>query len=234
MAAPSADSHERIRAVERVLGHTFRDHGLVIQAITHPSHSDQVDLREDYERLEFLGDSVLGLVVVDEIYRRFPELPEGTMTKIKIAVVAGATLSEVAEELGLADLIMVGESERGTGGRGMASALENAFEALVAAVYLDGGLEAAREVVLRALADRIVPGAADSLEHPKSLLQELLQSAGDIPRYEIIAVEGPPHDRTFTARVSTNGGELGIGEGRTKKEAEMNAASRALESLQPR
>lgn len=228
-----SDSERRARA-EALLGRVFNDPALLERALTHPSYSDDPDCACDYERLEFLGDAVLGLVVVDEVYRRYPDMPEGRMTKLKIALVSGTTLAEVAGDLGLAELIRMGESERGTGGRGMHSALENAFESLVGALYLDAGFEAARAWVMSVLASRIVPELADALEHPKSQLQELAQAVGPAPVYKIVSVDGPPHDRAFTAEVSIAEKVLGRGSGRSKKEAEMNAATEAVERLSGR
>jgi ribonuclease-3 len=222
---------ERLEAAERLTGHVFEDTELVTLALTHPSYTDEPHATLDYERLEFLGDAVLSLVVVEEVYTRFPDLPEGTLTKIKIALVSGSTLSETAASLGLAELLLLGESERGTGSRGMTSALENAFEALVGAVYLDGGLEAARTFVLSTLGDRITRDAVEELEHPKSRLQEIVQSRGVSPVYEIVAEEGPPHDRTFSARVLIGGVIVGEGTGCSKREAEMRAAAQALDDM---
>jgi ribonuclease-3 len=221
-------AENRLERAEALLGHHFADSALLQRALTHPSYAEEAGLDGDYERLEFLGDAVLGLIVVGEIYRSYPHLPEGVMTKMKISAVAGSTLSEVAEELGIADLILLGSSERGTGRRGMTSALENAFEALVGALYLDAGLDAARRFVLGQLGDRIAPGLAEDLEHPKSRLQELLQASGKVPVYTIATVEGPPHDRRFEAHVTVDGRLLGAGAGVSKKEAEMNAAAEAL------
>lgn len=228
--SPISDT-QRLEAAQTLLGHRFADLVLLDRALTHPSFVNDPDCRCDYERLEFLGDAVLGLIVVDETFARYPDLPEGTMTKVKIAVVAGTTLLEVAADLGLAGLIKVGESERGTGGRGMASALENAFEALVGALYLDGGLDIARQFVLKVLGDRITPESALDLEHPKSRLQELVQSHGGAPEYRIVDVSGAPHDRTFTAEVIVEGRSVGTGSGPSKKLAEMNAAAAAIERL---
>lgn len=222
---------ERLEAVQRLTGHTFGDPGLVTLALTHPSYTDEPHAMVDYERLEFLGDAVLTMMIAEEVYTRFPDLPEGTLTKIKIAIVSGATLSETAAALGLEDLLLLGESERGTGSRGMTSALEDAFEALVAAVYLDGGLAAARTFVLETLGDLITRDAVDELEHPKSRLQEIVQSRGVSPVYEIIAEEGPPHDRRFSARVLIGGVTVGQGDGCSKREAEMRAAEQALEDM---
>ena len=222
---------DRLAAVEAILGHEFADRDSLRRALTHPSCTEEAHSRHDYERLEFLGDAILGLVVVDEIYHRFPDMPEGAMTKLKIGVVAGSTLSGVAEALGLGDLIFLGPSERGADSRGLHSALENTFESLVAALYLDAGLPKVREFILRVLGDRIDPEVCFVPEHPKSLLQEYLQARGDAPEYAIKQVDGPPHDRMFDAVVMADGRLLGEGTGRSKKEAEMNAAAEALRSL---
>lgn len=220
-----------VSAAERLLKYKFRDDRTILRALTHPSYNDEPGASSDYERLEFLGDAVLSMIIVDEIYHRFPEMSEGDMTKVKIAVVSGTTLTQVAEKLGLANLLIVGESEKGTLGRGLASALENVFEAIVGALYLDGGLEAARAFVIRVLGDRIHPETAQGLEHPKSLLQELVQARGLTLIYEITGESGPPHDRSFTSRVIVDGKVLGEGVGRSKSKAEMNAAAAALDRL---
>jgi len=236
---------ERLAVAEAAIGHTFRDRALLRKALTHPSFkegsprdgsagkgrgSDDTGGVNAYERLEFLGDAVISVVVADELYTRFPNVREGGLTKLKIGAVSGRSLSAAAEELGLADALFMGESERGTGGRGLASALENSFEALVAALYLDAGFDAAREFVSRALGAHIgehtaVPG------HPKSDLQEYFQARGSAPSYRLVAEQGPPHNRSFTVVVSVDGEELGAGVGRSKKEAEMRAAAEALERL---
>jgi len=236
---------ERLAIAEAALGHAFTNRALLRRALTHPSFKEgspraaqDKKPREsalsgrtnDYERLEFLGDAVISLVVADELYARFPHVREGGLTKLKIGAVSGRSLSAAAEELGLADALFLGESERGTGGRGLTSALENSFEALVAALYLDAGFDAARAFVSRALGAHIgehttVPG------HPKSDLQEYFQARGSTLSYRLVAEEGPPHDRSFTVTVSVGGEELGTGVGRSKKEAEMRAAAEAIERL---
>lgn len=219
---------------ERATGHTFADRELLRRALTHPSAVEDRNPDAYYERLEFLGDSVLGFVVAEEIYRRFPSMPEGGMTRIRVSVVAGTVLGRVAAELGLADAIVFGESERGTGGRGMSSALENVYEALTAALYLDAGLETARDWVLRTVGPLITAESAENPENPKSALQELTQAHGDAPSYRVVSQDGPPHARTFTAVVEVAGKELGQGTGHSKKEAEAAAASAALKRLQRR
>jgi len=229
--------HDRptLEQAESVLGYRFQQRSLLASALTHPSALIEGAQALDYERLEFLGDAVLGLVVVEEIYRRFPELPEGEMTKLKIHLVSGRSLVEAAERLGLSRFLALGESELGTGTRGLRSALENAFEAVVGAIYLDGGLDEARRFVLATLGERISPHelAAADLEHPKSRLQEIVQAGGQGVQYRIVAEEGPPHSRRFTAEVLVDGRVLGTGQGATKKEAEMCAAREALGKVLP-
>jgi ribonuclease III len=215
---------------ERATRYRFQDRSLLSRALTHPSVSTESTLALDYERLEFLGDAVLGMVVVEEIYRRYPELSEGDMTKLKIHLVSGGSLVDAAERLGLAELIALGESERGTGTRGLRSALENAFEAIVGAIYLDGGLDPVRAFICETLGPRMSPDAVEELdlEHPKSRLQEIVQADGRFVEYRIVSEEGPPHDRTFTAEVLVGDRVMGTGTGATKKEAEMCAAREAL------
>jgi ribonuclease-3 len=221
----------RFAIVQRATGHTFANQELVRRAVTHPSAVEDRDPDAYYERLEFLGDSVLGLIVAEEIYRRFPAMPEGGMTRIKVSVVSGTALAKVSADLGLGEAIIFGDSERGTGGRGMSSALENVFEALIAALYLDGGIDLARRWVLDTLGPLLLEEAAESPENPKSALQELTQAHGEAPSYRVVSQDGPPHDRIFTAAVEVGGKVLGEGSGHSKKEAEAVAAQVALESL---
>lgn len=225
------DPGERLKIAERAVGFVFTDRVLLETALTHPSAIEDRDPSRYYERLEFLGDSIVGLVIAEEVYRRFPDMPEGGMTRIKVSVVAGTTLATVAGELGLEAAIAFGESEKGTGKRGLTSALENVYEALTAALYLEAGFEVAREWVLRTLGPRISADVADSPENPKSRLQELAQARGATPVYRIAAQDGPPHDRTFTAVVEVAGDALGEGIGRSKKEAEAAAAAAAIERI---
>lgn len=229
--AAVAQTEARLSLAEKLIGHRFSDRELLQQALTHPSACEEKDPSRYYERLEFLGDSVLGFLIAEEVYRRFPGMPEGGMTRIKVSIVAGSVLASVAEELGLSDCLILGESVRGSGSRGMTSALENAFEAVTAALYLDAGLEVTRAWVRRTLAPLINADSASTPESPKSLLQEVLQAGGSAPTYRIVEVSGPPHDRTFTAVAEVDGSVIGRGCGRSKKEAEAVAAAAALEGL---
>ena len=231
---PDAATVEQIVAsAEDVLGYEFKDKQLLVKALTHPSAAEELRLERSYERMEFLGDAFLGGIVAQEIYHRFPHMNEGGMTRLKSAVVSGATLSDVMADLGFSDLIIFGESERGTGGRGMHSALENVYESIIAALVLDGGIDAAREWVLRTLGPHITESASRrSASNPKSRLQEIMQEHGTAPVYELVAEDGPPHDRVFTMRAMRGSTVLGVGSGRTKKEAEAAAAADAIGKLE--
>lgn len=225
------EQRKNYEAAQRIIGHHFEDEQLLLSAITHPSANEGRAVKYSYERLEFLGDSILGAIVASIAFNRFHELDEGGLTRIKVALVSGASLSDVASGLGFADIIMFGSSEQGTGRRGLHSALENVYEAVVAALYLDGGLDAAKGFVERTLIDRMSLDLANEPENPKSALQEKLQEDGITPTYKLVETQGPPHDRTFVAQVFA--GELGLaqGTGRTKKEAESQAAKSTLARL---
>lgn len=228
------ESKDPAALAQEVTGHTFADTELVRRAFTHPSAVENRDPDAYYERLEFLGDSVIGLLVSEEIYRRFPQMHEGGMTRIKVSIVSGTALARVAAELGLATAIIFGDSERGTGGRGMSRALENVYEALTGALFLDGGIDVARDWVHATLGPLITEEVAESPENPKSALQEITQANGEAPKYVLISHDGPPHARVFSVAVEVAGERLGTGTGRSKKEAEAAAAAAALKSLETR
>jgi ribonuclease-3 len=228
---PQVPFAEKIAVAQKVTGHEFADAELLAQALTHPSALDDRAAQARYERLEFLGDSVIGFLVAEEAFKRFPDMPEGGMTRIKISVVNGRVMSEVADAIGLGEAIVVGESITAAGGRGRRSVLENTFEALTAALYLDAGMAETRRWVLRTLGPLIDPACAESPENPKSALQEICQARGDSPAYRITGQVGPPHERSFSAEVMLNGEVIGTGEGRTKREAEAGAAEAALAHL---
>ena len=220
---------ERLRRAEELVGHAFADRSLLEAALTHPSATEGLPVSASYERLEFLGDSILGAIVADELFERFRDMDEGRLTLMKVALVSGETLSRVAGELGVGELVVLGESLLGTGGRGMRSALEDVYEALVGALYLDGGTACARSFVLATLGSLMEEDAARDLEPPKSRLQQHTQrDLHETPTYEIVASEGPAHSPTFTAVVSVGGARRGRGSGSSKKEAETNAALDAL------
>jgi ribonuclease-3 len=217
--------------LETGLGHTFADRSLLRLALTHRSVSADDPARNDNERLEFLGDAVLQLVITDHLYDRYPHLAEGQMAKVRAAVVSKPALAEIARTLDLGRHVELAPGEERTGGRGKDSILANALEAILGAVYLDGGLEAAATVI-SGLWDAKVeerarrPGVRDF----KTRLQEMLARQGLRPVY-LIDASGPDHERRFQARVVIDGSVLGLGEGRSKKDAEQESARVALEAL---
>lgn len=225
------EQRTKLDRAQEILGYEFGQTQYLLSAITHPSATEGRAVKFSYERLEFLGDSILGALVANEAFHRFPELDEGGLTRIKVALVSGASLSEVAEKLGFADIIVFGSSETGTGRRGLHSALENVYEAVVAALYLDGGVDAAGAFVERTLIPKMSPSLAREPENPKSALQEKLQEGGITPTYRLVETQGPPHDRTFVAQVYAGDKGLAQGVGRTKKEAESQAAKSTLARL---
>ena len=221
--------HKRIKQVEEIVGHRFDDEQLIISAITHPSAAEGKQVSASYERLEFLGDSVLGAMIAIDVYERFPGMDEGQLSMLKIALVSGEMLSEVASELGIGRYILFGESEKGTGARGMRSALENVYEALVGALYVDGGYDVAHRFVVRTLHPRITPELAQHVVPAKSRLQEAIQRDYHVgPEYKLEGERGPAHSPIFTSVVLVEGRRVGRGEGSTKKESQANAAVDAL------
>lgn len=227
----SSEQQAKLERAQQIIGYTFTNTQYLLSAITHPSATEGRPVKYSYERLEFLGDSILGAIVANEAFHRYPDLDEGGLTRIKVALVSGASLSEVADKLGFADVIVFGSSETGTGRRGLHSALENVYEAVVAALYLDGDLSAAQAFVDRTLIPKMSMNLAHEPENPKSALQEKLQEGGITPTYKLVETQGPPHDRTFVAQVYAGDKGLARGVGRTKKEAESQAAKSTLARL---
>ena len=220
--------------LEEKIGYRFENRALLLTALTHSSYANE--RHEDglpcYERLEFLGDSILGLVTADFLYHHEPPLPEGSMTRLRAELVCEQALHKVACELGIAPYMRLGRGEEHTGGRQRPSALADMVEAIIAALYLDGGMEEARRFVL----EKVLRDAEISETHRtkdyKTELQELVQrKPNQHIVYELIGESGPDHNKTFSFRVSINGEPAGEGSGRTKKEAEQMAARRALEVM---
>jgi ribonuclease-3 len=216
------------------LGHPFRDENLLRLALTHPSVAHEANaVTAHNQRLEFLGDSVLGLVLSGALYDKFSAADEGALTKSRAKLVNAGTLAAHARALGLGAHLVLSRGEENTGGRDRASALADAFEAVLGAIFLDGGFEAAREFILREFAADFgeLTEAAD-IENPKGELQERLQAdSPHAPEYEFIAATGPDHDRVFECAVRHAGAELARGAGKSKKAAESAAALAALEKL---
>lgn len=207
------------------LGYQFKDPALLKRALTHPSMGG-----EDNQRLEFLGDAVLQYLMSDILYASHPKDHEGQLTHLRALLVCEAALSQVARSLHVGDALIMDKGEALTGGRNKPSVLCDAMEAILAAAYLDGGLDAARGII-----QRHWPRPEDvhrPMQDSKGALQEHLQKdGGDAPTYAILAQDGPPHDRTFEAAVYRYGVELARGSGKTKKQAEQAAALSALEKL---
>ena len=211
------------------LGYRFQNEGLLRRALTHSSLAvEQHRMGEDNERLEYLGDAVLEHLVSRYLFDAYPEMREGALTRLRSSLVCEGALSAAARLLGLGDHLLLSRGEEQCGGRDKDSILSDAFEAVLAAVYLDGGLPAAREVVLRLIGDCSEDGETDA----KSALQEYVQAQGrDMPTYEILGEDGPPHERLFTAAVLIDGEEKARGSGKSKKRAEQEAAAAALRIL---
>lgn len=225
------EQKRKLARAQDILEYRFENPTILLAAITHPSATEGKPVKFSYERLEFLGDSILGAIVANEAFHAYPELDEGGLTRIKVALVSGTSLASVAEKLGFADVIVFGSSERGTGRRGLHSALENVYEAVVAALYLDAGIDGARTFVRRTLIPKMSLDMAKEPENPKSALQEKLQEEGITPTYKLVETQGPPHDRTFISQVFAGMKALASGMGRTKKEAESQAAKAALDKF---
>lgn len=213
-------------------GYVFRDASLLRLALTHTSYANEKRMThlQSNQRLEFLGDSVLSVVVSDYIYRRFPDMPEGELTKLRASVVCEATLAKCAADLRLGERLYLGHGEEMTGGRKRVSVLADAFESVLAAIYLDAGMEQARAFVLRHLQPYITPHAAEELNTDyKTAFQELVQQTPDhVICYEIRGESGPDHNKVYQIAVLVDGKECGCGSGKSKKRAEQEAARLAM------
>ena len=224
-----------IADLQQTLGVVFKEPVLFRQALIHSSYINEnpADIPGHNERLEFLGDAVLGLIAAEELYRAFPALSEGELTRLRAALVRRDTLARVARSIDLGAFLFMGKGEEAGGGRGKSTNLAGALEAVVAAVYLDAGLDAARDLVARLFASEWpkLSGPEAVIDY-KSKLQELVQSRFQrTPAYRLVSGVGPHHDMLFTVEVNVNGEVLGSGSGRSKKIAETEAARAALERL---
>lgn len=217
---------------EQRIGHTFEKPELLRRALTHKSYSHEAkeeDARHN-ETFEFLGDSVLGFVIGDLLFRRFPQLDEGALSKMKAFLVSAPSLAAKARQYGMGDVILLGVGEEKTGGRRKDSLLANLFEAVIAAIYLDGGVETAREHITRSFQEDIEKIDQQDLlfRDYKTALQEIAQGRGlQLPDYNVVDQVGPDHDKTFVVEVKV-GSLVTRGEGSSKKEAQQQAAKQAL------
>jgi len=226
-----------LNELQQRLGYVFRDVELLKLALTHPSIAHEVSGPAPHnQRLEFLGDSVLSLVLTAELYEKFNNVSEGPLTKARAQMVNRRTLADQAQRWGLGDYLILSRGEESSGGRQRRSALADTFEALLGAVFLDGGFASARQFILRLFRDSFGElTSIPSLDNPKGELQEALQvKSSEAPRYEQTYATGPDHDRVFECAVFHGGVELGRGTGKSKKAAESQAAVTALQKLAKR
>ncbi len=221
-------------AIEGALGYTFKDGALVEQALTHRSLLSEHRAKASNEPLEFLGDAVLGFLVAEMLHRRDPQGAEGDKTRIRARLVSTPTLVDIARSFDVGSLVRMSAGEEKNDGRHHDKVQEDAVEALIAAVYLDGGIEAARAVVTRFFEPRLDEGSL-ATKDAKGALQEFLQARGlDLPLYEVESLEGAPHRQRHRVRCVVGGEVLGRGEGPSRKKAELVAAEQALEALKSR
>lgn len=220
-----------METLEKKLGYTFRDRTLLENALTHSSYANENRSRlGSNERLEFLGDSILGMVTADYLYKKHPDLPEGDLTRTRAALVCEESLVEVADLLELGAYLRLGRGEESGGGRKRPSIRADAVEAVLAAVYLDGGLMEARKIIQKFILDKESEKGA-SRDH-KTTLQEIVQrSSGQVLAYHLTGSTGPDHAKVFSVAVTLNGKTVGEGTGHSKKEAEQMAAKAAIEKL---
>jgi ribonuclease-3 len=228
---------DRLAQLQARVDHTFRDRSLLERALTHPSVlPERPDIPESNQRLEFLGDAVLQLVLTEELFRLYPEDREGDLSKRRAALAKGVFLATVAREIGLDVALLLGTSEESSGGRTRSAALEDAFEALVGAIYVDSDLATVRRVVLKLyghLPDRLA--VVEDVENPKGRLQELIQPThgNSALRYEVVDIHGEDHAREYHIAVFLHDRQLGQGRGSSKKSAEEAAARAALATFGP-
>ncbi len=227
---------KRIERLEKAVGHAFRDRGLLVRALTHSSHANEnrPEAPEDNEVLEFLGDSVVGLVTAESAVAAHPGRNEGELSKLKASATSTLALAELARSIKLDKAILLGRGEEKCGGRKKPSILAGAFEALAGAVYLDGGLEAARSFLSPLLATALRPmrTVSQTINNAKSALQEICQKAGlAVPDYRLLSEKGPAHSRTFVVEVRLGEKKLAESRGASKKGAEQAAAEKALKTL---
>lgn len=224
-----------LKELQNRMGYSFRDESLLCHALAHSSYANEhrSEVPGSNERLEFLGDSVLGLITAEYLFSHFRSLPEGNLTKMRAALVCENSLFQFANELGLGEYLLLGHGEERSGSRTRPSIVSDAFEAVLAAVYLDGGFEAAKSYVIPFLEKGAKALNAGNRDHDyKTALQEIAQqNPGELIHYELIGSTGPDHAKTFTVHCYLNSNLLGKGEGRSKKEAEQMAAKEALKLM---
>ncbi len=227
---------KRIVQLEQIIGYVFRDRGVLLEAITHRSYANENRMvrMKDNERLEFLGDAIVDLQISQYLFNKYPDMPEGNLSKIRASIVCEGSLAKVARSIALGRYILLGKGEEMTGGRERASILADLFEAVAGALLVDGGTEAVTQFLTRTLIASVDDVAlADLYTDYKTLLQEVIQKESTVQlRYEVVDEKGPDHEKHFYVKVYHKEVCLGEGVGKSKKEAEQQAAKRALQKLQ--
>ena len=219
--------------LETIIGYKFKNPKLLETALTHTSYANESRTPVQHnERLEFLGDSVLQIVSADYLFHAYADRPEGDLTRIRSSLVSEGALFQFAQEINLGEYLRLGRGEEAGGGRQRPSIRADAVEAVLAAVYLDGGIGSARKIIQKYILSREVAGLTKPRDH-KTALQELVQrQSGQVLHYRLVGEEGPDHDKRFFMEVDLNGTPVGAGSGRSKKEAEQMAAKAAIEKLE--
>ena len=219
--------------LEDKIGYQFKNKNLLLQALTHSSYANEGKKHgRNNERLEFLGDSVLSVIVAKHLFLKYKDIPEGELTKLRASLVCEKALDVFAQQLGLGEYLRLGKGEEMTGGRNRPSILADAFEAVIAALYLDGGYQAAQKFVLSFIPENLDVKSATQLADYKTTLQEIIQQNREEKIEYVLADEkGPDHAKVFTAEVLLNSNVIGVGEGSSKKQAEQNAAKEALKLM---
>lgn len=228
------DRMEELNKFQQKIGFFFKNTTLLNAALTHSSYANEegLSINQYNERLEFLGDAVLEMIASEFLFREFNDCPEGTLTKIRAALVRKQALAEYASDIGIGEFILLGKGEEVTGGRKRISILADAFEAVIGAIYLDGGYIPARDFTLNFIKDKAPNLLKRNDYDSKTCLQEAVQAqGGKTVEYKLVNQWGPDHDKRFMVQVLVNNQVLGEGIGRSKKEAEQNAASKALEKM---
>ena len=224
------DMKDKLKELEQKLGYTFRDFSLLRQAMMHSSYTNENHLPKyrSNERLEFLGDAVLSIVSAELLYTRFPDMPEGQLSKLRSALVCTQSLAGFAAQIDLGSYLRMGKGEIHTKGWERPSTLENTFEALIAAIYLDGGMEPAKRHILRFLVPALENHTTAFKDYKTTLQEVVQQNPGENVTYVLVGESGPDHDKRFQVQVRLNSNVIGSGVGRSKKEAEQEAAKEAL------
>lgn len=220
-----------INELQEKLGYSFNDESLLIRALSHSSYvNENHSAGDSNERLEFLGDSVLGFITAENFYNNYKKLPEGELTKLRAATVCEKSLAGFAQQIDLGSYLLLGKGENLTGGRNRPSIQADAFEAIIAAIYLDGGMDSARPFVLKYIDEAI--RQHQSFKDYKTMLQEVVQrNPGELVEYVLVGESGPDHDKRFAVEVHLNSNVIGKGIGKSKKRAEQEAAREALELM---